>query len=114
LPKDAYPPGGGLRFIHIMDMGTTVNLFSVGGACLGLWLVGRYPGRAPKSLTVSLVAIVLAFAILSAAAQVVGAVTASVGPAATLMLVVLPAFTLVFWACACFVRACVDMMALRH
>ena len=95
-----------------MDIGTRIQLFSVGGAAIGLWLIARYPNRGPKSVTVSLLLIVAAFTVFSAVAEIVGRVTASAGPAATLMVVVLPAYIAVFWACACFIRACVQTMQL--
>jgi hypothetical protein len=41
-------------------------------------------------------------------------VTRSEGPAAALLLVVLPSLTLAFWACACLVRAFVAILAPFH
>jgi hypothetical protein len=93
-----------------MDIGTRIQLFSIGAAAIGLWLIVRYPDRAPKSVTVSLLLIVAAFTVFSVVAEIVGRVTASAGPAATLLVVVLPAYIAVFWACACFIRACVQTM----
>jgi hypothetical protein len=95
-----------------MDIGTKIQLFSVGGAAIALWLIARYPNRAPKSVTVSLLLIVAAYIVLSVVAEIVGRVSASAGPAATLMVVVLPAYVGMFWACACFIKACVQTMQL--
>jgi hypothetical protein len=52
-----------------------------------------------------------AFAVLSVASDVTGSMTRDAGPAASLMLVVLPTFTFAFWTCACLIRAFVTLLA---
>jgi hypothetical protein len=94
-----------------MDLTATVNLFAVGSAGLGLWAVARFPSFGPRSVSRSLVLVIGAFAVLSATNGLTGTVTRSEGPAAALLLVVLPSLTLAFWACACLVRAFVTILA---
>jgi hypothetical protein len=94
-----------------MDMEATVNLFLVGAAVLGLWLVTRFPAFGPRSVSRSVVLVIGAFALMSATNGLTGTVARSEGPAAALLLVVLPTLTLAFWACACLVRAFVTMLA---
>jgi hypothetical protein len=94
-----------------MDVTVTVDLFSVGAAGLGLWAVARFPSFGPRSVIGSLLVVIGAFALMSATDGLSGTVARSDGPAAALMLVVLPTLTLVFWACACLVRAFVTILA---
>ena len=94
-----------------MDMTATINLFAVGSAALGLWAVARFPSFGPRRVTQSLVLVIAAFAVLSATDGLSGTVARTEGPAAALLLIVLPTLTLAFWACACLVRAFVTMIA---
>ncbi|SRR6266516_3284751 len=94
-----------------MDMEATVNLFLVGAAGLGLWLVARFPSFGPRTVSRSFVLVISAFAVMSATNGLAGTVARSQGPAAALLLVVLPTLTLAFWATACLVRAFVTMLA---
>jgi hypothetical protein len=89
----------------------TINLFLVGAAGLGLWLVARFPSFGPHRVSYSFVLVIGAFAVMSATDGLTGTVARSHGPAAALLLVVLPTLTLVCWACACLVRAFVTMLA---
>jgi len=94
-----------------VDIIATVNLFVVGSAALGLWTVARFPSFGPRRVTQSLLLVIAAFAVLSATNGLTGTVARTEGPAAALLLVVLPTMTLAFWACACLVRAFVTMLA---
>ena len=94
-----------------MDVTATVNLFAVGSAGLGMWAVARFPAFGPQRVAQSLVLVVAAFAVLSVSDGLTGTVARSEGPAVALLLVVLPALTLAFWACACLVRAFVTLLA---
>jgi hypothetical protein len=93
-----------------MDMTVTVNLFLVGAAALGLWSVVRFPSFGPRTVARSLLVVIGAFVLMSATDGLTGTVASSDGPAAALVLVVLPTLTLVFWACACLVRAFVTTL----
>jgi uncharacterized membrane protein YczE len=90
------------------------NLFLIGTALLGLWVVARFPAFGPRSVTVSIVFVIVAFVLLSVTSGTTATMTRSKGPAAALMLVVLPTFTFAFWACARLVRAFVTMLAPFH
>jgi hypothetical protein len=94
-------------------MGTMAiaNLFLVGTALLGLWLVARFPAFGPGSVTASILVVIGAFAVLSLTSGATGTMTRSQGPAAALMFVVLPTFTFAFWACGRLVRAFVTLLA---
>jgi len=94
-----------------MDIAATVDVFAVGSAGLGLWAVARFPSFGPRSVSRSLVLVIGTFALLSATNGLTGTVTRAEGPAAALLFVVLPSLTLVFWACACLVRAFVTLLA---
>jgi hypothetical protein len=98
----------GDRFL--MDITATVNLFLVGAAGLGLWLVVRFPSFGPRTVAQSLLLVMGAFVVMSATDGLTTTVASSDGPAAALLLVVLPTLTLVFWACACLVRAFVTTL----
>src|SRR5439155_18055239 len=99
------------RDFFIMGITVAVNLFAVGSAGLGLWAVARFPSFGPRSVSRSFVLVIAAFAVLSATNGLTGTVTRAEGPAAALLLVVLPSLTLAFWACACLVRAFVTILA---
>jgi hypothetical protein len=94
-----------------MDMIVTVDLFSVGAAGLALWVVARFPSFGPHGVIRSMLLVIGAFALMSMTDGLSGTVARSNGPAAALLLVVLPSLTLVFWACACLVRAFVAILA---
>jgi hypothetical protein len=87
------------------------NLFLIGSALLGLWVVARFPSFGPQSVTASILLVIAAFAVLSATDGPTGTMTRSEGPAVALVLVVLPTFTFAFWACARLVRAFVTLLA---
>jgi hypothetical protein len=95
----------------LMDITATINLFLVGAAGLGLWMVVRFPSFGPRTVAQSLLLVIGAFVVMSATDGLTGTVASSDGPAAALLLVVLPTLTLVFWACACLVRAFVTMLS---
>jgi hypothetical protein len=84
--------------------------YAVGAALLGFWAVARYPAFGPQSFGSALVATVAAFALLSEVPRIVAFAIASGGSAAALVLVVLPAFTLLFWASGCLVRSLVALI----
>ena len=94
-----------------MEMTVTVDLFSVGAAGLGLWVVARFPSFGPRSVVRSLLLVIGAFGVMSATDGLSGTVARSDGPAVALLVVVLPTLTLAFWACACLVRAFVTILA---
>jgi uncharacterized membrane protein YczE len=97
-----------------MSVMAVANLFLIGTALLGLWVVARFPSFGPRSVTVSIVFVIVAFVLLSVTSGTTATMTRSEGPAAALMLVVLPTFTFAFWACARLVRAFVTMLAPFH
>jgi hypothetical protein len=97
-----------------MNVMAVANLFLVGAALLGLWVVARFPSFGPRSVTVSILFVIGAFVVLEATSGAMTTLTRSEGPAAALMLVVLPTFTFAFWACARLVRAFVTMLAPFH
>jgi hypothetical protein len=94
-----------------MGITATVNLFLVGAAGLGLWVVARFPSLGPRRVSKSFVLVICAFLVMAATDGLTSTVARSEGPAAALILVVLPTLTLVFWACACLVRAFVAIVA---
>jgi hypothetical protein len=89
----------------------TVDLFAVGAALIALWIACRFPAAGPRSLLSALALVVVAWLGLSLMTAVTRDVDASIGPAATLMLDVLPPLTFVFWAWACLVRVLIGAIA---
>jgi hypothetical protein len=94
-----------------MNVMAVANLFLVGAALLGLWVVARFPSFGPRSVTVSIVFVIGAFVVLAATSGTTATISRSEGPAAALMVVVLPTFTFAFWTCARLVRAFVTLLA---
>jgi uncharacterized membrane protein YczE len=97
-----------------MNVLVVANLFLVGAALLGLWVVARFPSFGPQSVTVSIVFVIVAFVVLSVTSGTTATMTRAEGPAAALMFVVRPTFTCAFWACGRLVRAFVTMLAPFH
>lgn len=94
-----------------MGITLTVYLFLVGASALGLWIVTRFPSFGPQSVTASLLLVIGSFGVLQVADGLTGTVTRADGPAAALILIVLPTLTLAFWSCARLVRAFVSLLA---
>jgi hypothetical protein len=86
-------------------------IYAVGAALLGFWAVARYPAIGPQTFRSALLVTVAAFALQSEVPVGVAYAIASGGPAVALIFVVLPAFTLLFWASGCLVRSLVTLMA---
>jgi hypothetical protein len=89
----------------------SVAVFAVGAGLLALWVLGRFPTFGPKSLGASLILAAAAFILESPIARWIPSVAESTGVAATLLLVVLPSLTLLFWSTGCVVRSLVLMIA---
>ena len=87
-----------------MSTNVVIDLFVLGAAALGLWAVVRYPALGPTSFTSGILLLGGALALLGLGGALVGAAAAALGPGATLVLVVLPTLTAVFWAAGCFFR----------
>jgi hypothetical protein len=94
-----------------MDASLAITLVAVGAAALALWLLARFPSFGPQTLGRATLLVAAAFVlqtpILSAVPPVVGAL----GAPAAVLLVILPALTLLFWALGCVVRSLVLMVA---
>lgn len=86
-------------------------VFATGSALLGFWAVARYPALGPQSFRAALLATAGAFVLQSPLPSIVASVTASAGAAAALVLIVLPALTLLFWTSGCLVRSVVALVA---
>jgi hypothetical protein len=98
-----------------MNVNVIVYLFTIGAAALALWSVSRFPSFGPQGVMGSIVLVIGAFVVLEATDGVVGSVARSQGPAAALLLVVLPTLTLAMWSCARLIRAFVSLVApFRH
>jgi len=90
---------------------SVVLLFAVGAALLAFWTVARFPSVGPQTFRSALLATVAVFMLQTPVAGIVGNVAASRGVPAALLLVVLPALTLLFWTSGCLVRSIVAMIA---
>ena len=90
-----------------MSGAALASAYCVGGALIGLWLVVRFPGRAPKTFAGAAIAFLLTGATLSVVPTLLTYAVAHGGkPGALLGLVtlVLPGAAGVFWALASLVR----------
>jgi len=97
-----------------MNMIGLIDAYSAGGAILALWLIVRFPNVVPKGMGVSMILIAVGYVALSVAQTYAGEVAHAATAAVALLLVVLPAYVAMFWACGCFIRACVSALAMRH
>jgi hypothetical protein len=86
-------------------------VFAIGAALLGFWAVARFPSVGPQSFLTALLATVAAFVLMSPLPGAVASVAASKGVVAALLLIVLPALTLLFWTTGCLVRSLVSLAA---
>jgi hypothetical protein len=94
----------------LMNVTLVVCLYLVGAAGLALWLVARFPALGPSGIGTSLAIVIAAFMLLDVTQGLTGSVSRAEGPAAALLLVVLPTLTLMFWACARLLRAFVERL----
>ena len=83
------------------------SVYCLGGAFIGLWLLVRFPTRAPKSFAGAAIAFLLAGGALSIIPALLTYAVEHGGEAGALLGLVglvLPAATAVFWSLACLVR----------
>ena len=97
-----------------MSSTAVLSIYGVGAALLAFWAVARYPAFGPRGFGSSLLATFAAFAVISQVPGVVAFAIVSGGPAAALVFVVLPTFTLLFWTAGCLVRSLVALVMLRR
>jgi hypothetical protein len=94
-----------------VDGAAVVDAFGIGAALLGFWATARFPGLGPQAVVPALLTtaavLVLELPLPAAAERAVDAG----GPPFALLAVVLPALTLLFWACGCLVRSLVALLA---
>jgi hypothetical protein len=83
-----------------------LGLYAVGAAAIALWLVVRFPSLGPRTVTMAIVAGILAATGLQLSLVLIGPVAqhAPYGVATALMLVILPALTGMFWTLALMLR----------
>jgi hypothetical protein len=93
-----------------MNVTLVVCLYLVGAAGLALWLVARFPSLGPTGIGTSIVIVIGSFLLLDLTQGLTGSVSRADGPAAALLLVVLPTLTLMFWSCARLLRAFVERL----
>jgi hypothetical protein len=94
-----------------MASGLIVPLFGVGAATLAFWLVARFPGAGPQSVKASLAVVAGLFVAQTPVLSLVNPVLSAHGVAATLLFVILPSLTLLFWGAGCLVRSLVMLAA---
>ena len=89
-----------------MNLTLVLALYAIGAAAIALWLVVRFPSVGPRTVTMAVVAGVVAAVGLQLSLVLIDPVAARApyGVAAALMLVVLPALTGMFWALALMLR----------
>lgn len=83
------------------------SIYFVGGALIGLWLLVRFPERAPKRFATAALAFLAAGSALSVIPTLLEAAIEQGGKAGALfglVVLVLPGATAVSWALACLVR----------
>lgn len=86
-----------------------VDLFGLGAALLGFWVVVRFPSFGPRSMWSAMLLTGLTLCLLSPLPAVAGNVAAAAGAPTALLFVVLPALTVLFWSMGCLIRALVTL-----
>jgi hypothetical protein len=86
-------------------------VFAVGAALVGFWAVARFSSFGPQTLRGALVATGAALVLESQLPALVSRMANSAGAAAALVLVVLPALTILFWTSGCLVRSLIALIA---
>jgi hypothetical protein len=94
-----------------VNVTSALFIFAVGAAVLGFWTVARFPSLGPQTFITALLATGVVFVLQSQLPAVVTPVVSSEGVAAALLLVVLPALTLLFWTSGCLLRSLIAMIA---
>jgi hypothetical protein len=93
-----------------MDTSIVVPIFAVGSATLGLWILARFPSFGPRSVVGALVLAAATVAAQTPLLRLVPVAAAAGGAPAALMLVILPALTLLFWSVGCVFRSLVLLL----
>jgi hypothetical protein len=96
-----------------MDVSSTsvLFIFAIAAAVLAFWAVARFPSLGPQSFITALLATGVVFVLQSQLPTIVTPVASSEGVAVALLLVVLPALTLLFWTSGCLLRSLIAMIA---
>jgi hypothetical protein len=89
----------------------TITSFAAGAAVVAFWFVVRFPGLGPRSVGRALVVAAAAFLVQTPLLGLTERVVSDLGVGATLLLVIFPSLTLLFWACGCLVRSLVSLAA---
>jgi hypothetical protein len=89
----------------------TIACFGLGAAVVAFWLVARFPRLGPRSVRGALLVTAAAFVAQTPLLGLVDRAVSGLGVAGALLLVILPALTLLFWACGCLVRSLVSLAA---
>lgn len=89
-----------------MSVTLALGLYTIGAAVIAMWLVVRFPSIGPRTVTMAIIAGVIAAAGLQLALALIAPVAhhAPFGVATALMLVILPALTGMFWTLARMLR----------
>jgi hypothetical protein len=85
--------------------------YAVGAAVLGLWVVVRFPGRGPRTISSAVLVAACAIGLLRLTGGVTRAAIEAAGPGIGLPCVFLPFLTLTFWSAAHVVRHAVEQLA---
>lgn len=94
-----------------MGPSAVLSLFAIGAAVLAFWTVARFPSFGPQTLLWAILATAAAFGLESELPGVVSRTIVNAGVPVTLLLVVLPALTLLFWTSGCLVRSLIALLA---
>ncbi len=90
-----------------------IEIYTVGGAIIGLWAMVRFPRLAPSSMKGAIVAVSAAFVASCFIPPAVGTLIAYGGRAggvAALLGLVLPVLTAMFWSAGCLFQALYGML----
>ena len=89
-----------------MNLTIVLAFYALGAAAIAMWLVVRFPSLGPRSVSMAIVAGVVAAVGLQLSLVLIDPVAARApyGVAVALMLVVLPALTGMFWTLALMLR----------
>jgi hypothetical protein len=94
-----------------MSASGVVTVFGVGAAALALWILVKFPAFGPQGVITAFATATAALVLQSPLVRLVPHVTTWLDVQAALLLVVLPALTLLFWGVGCLIRSLVAVAA---
>jgi hypothetical protein len=94
-----------------MDPALTISVFGIGSAALAFWVVVRFPSFGPQTFPLALLLMGAASLAQPVLLGLVRPMMGTLGVPGALLLVILPALTVLFWTAGCMIRSLVALAA---